>query len=47
MKATEDKNAAIAQAEGYTVVLEASQVIFSVDGNDLTDKVIARANGGQ
>ena len=39
--------AAIAQAEGYTVVLEASQVIFSVDGNDLTDKVIARANGGQ
>ena len=38
---------AIAQAEGYTVVLEASQVIYAIDGIDLTDKVISRANGGQ
>lgn len=38
---------AVAQAEGYTIVLESSQVIYSLGGIDLTDKVIARANGGQ
>ena len=40
---------AIGRAEGYTVILESSQgsVLFATDGIDLTDRVIARANGGQ
>ncbi len=38
---------AIGKAGGYTVILESSQggVLFAKDGIDLTDKVIARANG--
>ena len=38
---------AIGQAEGFTVILESSQgaVLFSAEGIDLTDRIIARANG--
>ena len=38
---------AIGQAEGFALILESSQgaVLFSAAGSDLTDKVIARANG--
>jgi outer membrane protein len=38
---------AIGKAGGYTVILESSQggVLFAKDGIDLTDQVIARANG--
>lgn len=38
---------AIGKAGAYTVILESSQggVLFAKDGIDLTDKVIARANG--
>jgi outer membrane protein len=38
---------AIGKAEGFTVILESSQggVLFAMDGIDLTDRVIARANG--
>jgi len=38
---------AIGKAEGYTVILESSQggVLFAKDGIDLTDRVIASANG--
>ena len=38
---------AIGKAEGFTVILESSQgaVLFAKDGIDLTDRVIAKANG--
>ena len=38
---------AIGQAEGFSLIIESSQgaVLFSASGSDLTDQVIARANG--
>jgi len=37
--------AAVGKAEGVTVILEASGVVYHLESIDLTDKVIAKANG--